>query len=239
MLRDMAKFLFLHLPKTAGTSLRHALQEAYGAEAVSPHVNACFLQNSDLELLNRFTFICGHLSFSDAHRLFPDAAMMTVVRNPVERCLSWYWYARSTSIECLDDAEFLDVHAAKRFDPETFFSLPPAVVFHNIHNRMTRQLGGHACNRHINLEAAFKQAQTTLKQCIWIGRQEHLDQDLQRLSRLFPKLSGLTMPKSNVTAKRSTSTTLSKTTIENIRTLNCFDQPLYEQAWALSAAATG
>ena len=77
----MAKILFLHLPKTAGTSLRHALQEAYGAEAVSPHVNACFLQNSNLELLNRFTFICGHLSFSDVHRLFPDAAIMTVVRN--------------------------------------------------------------------------------------------------------------------------------------------------------------
>ena len=199
----MAKILFLHLPKTAGTSLRHALKEAYGAEAVSPHVNACFLQKNDLELLNRFTFICGHLSLSDAHRLFPDAAIMTVVRNPIERCLSWYWYARSTSINRVDDAEFLDVQAAKQFDLETFFSLPSAVVFHNIHNRMTRQLGGHACDRYINLEVAYKQAQTTLQQCIWIGRQDYLDHDLQRLGRLFPKLSCQSLPRSNVTTNRS------------------------------------
>ena len=235
----MAKILFLHLPKTAGTSLRHALQEAYGTEAVSPHVNACFLQNNDLELLNRFTFICGHLSFSDAHRLFPDAAIMTVVRNPIERCLSWYWYARSASIERIDDAEFLDVQAAKHYEPETFFSLPSAVVFHNIHNRMTRQLGGHACDRHINLEAAFKQAQITLKQCIWIGRQDQLDHDLQRLSRLFPKLSNQAMPRINVTTNRSAASTLNKTIMEKIQTHNYFDHSLYEQAWALSAAAAG
>ena len=235
----MAKILFLHLPKTAGTSLRHALQEAYGAEAVSPHVNACFLQNSNLELLNRFTFICGHLSFSDAHRLFPDAAIMTVVRNPIERCLSWYWYARSTSIDRVADAEFLDVQAAKQFDLETFFSLPSAVVFHNIHNRMTRQLGGHACDRHINLEAAYKQAQTTLKQCIWIGRQDHLDHDLQRLSRLFPKLQCQSIPRSNVTANRSSASTLNNVTLEKIQRHNYFDNYLYEQAWTLSAEASG
>ena len=135
----MAKILFLHLPKTAGTSLRHALKKPM-EQRQSPHVNACFLQKNDLELLNRFTFICGHLSLSDAHRLFPDAAIMTVVRNPIERCLSWYWYARSTSIDRVADAEFLDVQAAKQFDLETFFSLPSAEVFHNIHNRMTSNL---------------------------------------------------------------------------------------------------
>lgn len=235
----MAKFLFLHLPKTAGTSLRHALQEAYGSESVSPHVNACFLKESNLDQLNRYTFICGHLSLIDARQLFPDAAVLTVVRNPIERCLSWYWYARSATISQEADAEFLDVQAAKIYDPDTFFSLPPGITFHNIHNRMTRQLGGHACDRYSNLEAAFQQAQTTLQQCIWIGRQDQLDHDFKRLSRLFPKLTGITLPKSNVTRRHSTETLISRTIAERIQAHNQYDQPLFEQGWALSAAASG
>ena len=235
----MAKFLFLHLPKTAGTSLRLALQEAYGPEAVSPHVNACFLQNENLDLLNQYTFICGHLSFADARRLFPDAATFTVVREPVERCISWYWYARAATINQSAGSEFLDVQAAKNFDMDTFFSLPWGVTFHNIHNRMTRQLGSHACDRYANLEAAYQQAQNTLRQCLWIGRQDQLEEDMQRLSRLFPKLSGLTLPRKNVTENRTNQRTISSITLKNIQAHNRFDQPLYEQACELSAAASG
>lgn len=94
--------LIVHIPKTAGTSFRCALQKDesvrmlydYGSEfhestpelaGIDPRKLAPESEIFDADKLN---FICGHVDYDKyAHCVSPDA-VLSIVRNPVERLVS-------------------------------------------------------------------------------------------------------------------------------------------------------
>ena len=92
-------FALLHIPKTAGTSLRVALEAALGPNAVLPSADYLkrrggkYLSGKDLGKAymgasDGLKLIQGHFSFKELQRLAPEAAVMTVLREPVARVVS-------------------------------------------------------------------------------------------------------------------------------------------------------
>ncbi len=97
--------VYLHVPKTGGTSVRMAAAEYFGDEAMlydygaaahrtSPIVRELFYENKEPERLvewiqeNGVQFISGHFRMNRYPALFPEASLITWVRDPVARVVS-------------------------------------------------------------------------------------------------------------------------------------------------------
>jgi len=83
-----AKLIYLHVPKTAGTSFAALCEENYpGATAI--HTNARY----DAETWTAARVVGGHFHYSYFAAVDPQHVFLAVVRDPVERALSRFrWY---------------------------------------------------------------------------------------------------------------------------------------------------
>jgi hypothetical protein len=222
----MRKFVFVHVPKTAGTSFHHGLRKALGADAVSPSFIATNMTPAQAARLDRFDIISGHISMADVSRYFPDREVLTILRDPVDRCLSWYYFAHKGSTPSFA-SDFL---AAKQHDVESFFDLDYRVIYRNVFNRQVRQLGDHVLNVSADLDKASETAKAVLRSAAWVGRQETLAADLEKLGMRQPELAGLSISTLNTTGERRSVADLNPRTIERIRELNVYDLDLYSFA---------
>lgn len=87
--------LFLHIPKTGGTTLHNILLRNYSASQqkliLGPQDLDDF-QNSTLEERDRFSLIRGHFVFGIHKLISRDYTYITFLRDPKERLLSQYRY---------------------------------------------------------------------------------------------------------------------------------------------------
>lgn len=93
--------IFLHIPKAAGSTLHSVLRGFYPRDAVchipvaKPDREAVYADLS-LEERARIRLIKGHLLFG-IHRHVPDrSTYITVLRHPIDRVVSHYYYVRRT-----------------------------------------------------------------------------------------------------------------------------------------------
>src|SRR5438552_2491662 len=89
--------IFLHIPRTAGTTFVRILERQYGAGAVLDLYDSTVgdrvaaLTSGDMEHLR---VVAGHFSFG-AHRHLPGSCRyVTFLRDPVERVVSHYYFVR-------------------------------------------------------------------------------------------------------------------------------------------------
>jgi hypothetical protein len=89
------KMIFLHLPKCAGTSVLKFLAAAAGAERVAPHLGRVPAYVG-VHCLKEFDVVCGHFTGRVFHHEFAEIRHAVVLRHPVERFLSAYFFLRDT-----------------------------------------------------------------------------------------------------------------------------------------------
>jgi hypothetical protein len=228
----MRKYVFMHVPKTGGTSLQHALRRIVGQDAVSPSFNASNLSEADAARLDRYRVISGHISIADVRRYFPERAILTILRDPAERCVSWYYFARRVP---LSQGASSDVLAAHETDIHGFFGKDKSVIYRNIFNRQVRQLGDHALNVAADHERALDAARGVLREAAWVGLQETLAADFARLAILLEGTSAsFELERLNHTAR--TTGALDATLRAAIARFNEFDCALYDFARGERAA---
>src|SRR5690606_26706641 len=127
---------FVHLQKTAGTSLRERLKEHFGEAGVYPNRSDgpdVFTQYLDVDNLfermrvrgHEVQVVCGHFPFCTMELLKGSFTTFTVLREPVERTLSYLRHHRARTPEDRDKSleEIYD-------DPFRFHGLA--------HNHMTK-----------------------------------------------------------------------------------------------------
>ena len=219
----VTNYLFVHIPKTAGTSFRAGLTKALGEDAVGSFLfSPRRLSQADVNRLDHHRAVVGHFSIEDA-ALFRKRYLLTIVRNPVNRCLSWYYYAHNHP----SSRQLPDWRAAQECTVRDFFFLDRAIIFRNIFNRQVRQLGGHVLDSEINLRVALSRAKKTIRNAAWVGRVETLPDDLLRLRNSSPEFLDFELPKLNITQNRQSQDALDLDTISQIHLLNAFDLDLY------------
>jgi len=91
------RLAFVHIPKTAGTSVRQKLARLYGERALPAMTTLDYPLYSDARLAD-YRFYSGHAYRRDYMRLPADTVLMTVFREPVARAISLYGYFRSITV---------------------------------------------------------------------------------------------------------------------------------------------
>lgn len=116
--------VFLHIPKTAGQTIHTALARAVGPGAVSPirvHTQA----DTEGQLPPGYRLYSGHLDWDMLESLPDPRFTFTVLRDPLERIASFYFYLRREaarlSPEELAHPSRTGMRMAMMCDPDEYF----------------------------------------------------------------------------------------------------------------------
>ena len=86
--------VFLHLPKTAGQSIRIFLNNAFPKRSMFPGQVDHHLAMHSRSDLRKYDLFCGHFSWSALDCLGPESFVFTILRDPAERLISFYRFLR-------------------------------------------------------------------------------------------------------------------------------------------------
>ena len=95
--QDGGVILFLHIPKCAGNSIYSLLSEQFPRGSVyipykSTEENARLIAEMPDHERRRVRVVAAHMPYG-AHQYFPDARYITVLRDPVDRVISSYYFS--------------------------------------------------------------------------------------------------------------------------------------------------
>jgi hypothetical protein len=222
------KFLFDHLPKTGGTAFRTVLEELFGRENVTPHLEG----RSEIWAVQRFSgarLISGHfLSLIPGRDRLFGRNRVTLLRHPIDRAISEYFYWRHHAGEG-GVADKLGEWAQK-YDIGDFFKAREeshetgAVNFCANHfaSRISRDLG--------DRERTLALAMRSLKSYDFIGIYEHLHDSVDMFCWQYRLPPVKKIPRVNVTAARVRVADLDSRTFDRLVAMNDLDTRLYDFA---------
>jgi hypothetical protein len=128
---SLPRLCFVHIPKTAGTSVTQALRAIYG-EATLPAMTTLDYRRYDNTSLQQYRFYKGHAYRRDYLRLPEDTGFFTIIRDPVDRAISLYRYYRGLEADKIGDHFMREaVQLARRGSVMEFiYSDSPFIVEH-------------------------------------------------------------------------------------------------------------
>jgi hypothetical protein len=221
------ELVYIHIGKTGGTSFRNILNSAFGISFCSEPFVQKYMDAEDQRQYDTYPVICGHISRSDQLKFFPHRKIITILREPVDRCFSFINYVKSFPRESLEIAKDIN-----RLSLKEWIDTPAA--YQNLHNTMVRQLGGHMLDETANFPVLLENAKQTLRDALWFGRQETMSTDIARLSQILE--CELDMTYSNVTPNRPSLLNEPQEIIDLIVDLNAYDIQLWK--WAEQQIST-
>lgn len=221
--------IFLHIPKTAGTTLdqiifRHyPFHEVYGTGSISQQGVERF-QNMPEEERRNYRLIKGHMTFGIHQYTFGPWAYFTFFRHPIERTIShFYSICRSPhhpSFNIIRENQ-LDLKQCLEIgwlDP----------MLDNGHTRLLSDVwakvpAGGCTEEHL------EKAKANLSQIRVVGLTEQFDASLLLLGRAFG-WKHLYYSRQNVTANRPSQRNLPPETMAAVQAANQLDKKLYDYA---------
>lgn len=229
-----AALIFVHIPKAAGTTLNRILEQQYKPTRIFAIKVLTFQQ--DLQRLKslpesdrqKIKVLRGHFHHG-MHTLLPtDSVYMTVVRDPVDRLISHYYYVSSLPNHYLHD-QIKTQHMSLKDYACSNLTL-------EVDNHQTRMLaGGDEVQDPIgqaSTQMLERAKQNLREQFAVVGIAERFDETLILLKELFDWSLPLYY-KRNVTRGRPKKERISEADRHAIETRNALDMELYRYANAL------
>ncbi len=221
ILTSMDKIIFLHIPKTAGTTFRQQVLDRVYKNENCFHINRRnnpveeFLK-LDSQAKRNLLLITGHLQYGFHGYLDEDCRYITFLRDPIGRIISHYNFTKQNKLinkEIIQKNLTLKEYALSDLSPE-------------LDNGQTRQLSG--LNVPINKidQNVLNAAKINISKHIDIGITEQFDESLILLKEKYNWQGFLLYYKENVSRKKR-SVVIDDDTIEAIKLRNRYDVELY------------
>ena len=225
--------IFLHIPKTAGTTLdqiifrNYPLSQVYMTGLVAQQGVENFQNMTKAERRN-YRLLKGHMSFG-IHEHVPDSwAYFTFFRDPIERTISQFYFTLRTPRHPIHDY----IHEKKMGLKECLEAgLDP--MLHNGHTRLLAGVWAKLPPGECTAEH-LEQAKANLSQVKVVGLTEQFDASLLLLGKAFG-WNRLFYTRKNVTAGRPSQKNLSPETTAAVTAANQLDIELYNYAKTLFA----
>ncbi len=199
-------WIFLHMQRTAGTSIQNHLRESFGDKFFAEHGDTLYRHAPGR--LSCYDVFAGHFNF-DSLRFIPrqSLSLFTFLREPKERLLSLYYFLRAH--EPGADNFDLQMDLANRLNAEDFFEHQHIRTLFPFWNHMCWSIMGHRqWQEWFSTLAQAKDTNTTeklieekirpaivrrLEKFAFIGLQEDFDSSVQRLFRIMGQEPPATM----------------------------------------------
>ncbi|MCI0631918.1 MAG: sulfotransferase domain-containing protein [Phycisphaerales bacterium] len=198
------KLYFLHIMKTAGTTLKSLIEQNYPMDLIPPCTPEALLTleserlgipKSDLDktaVLSAFRYICSHTNMTE---ILPEGFQwITVLRDPVARLRSLFRHWQTFTDAELDGAdrrsgENKRSSQLKRLSRsktlEEFLAVDDQIVLRNFHNGMAKTLVGHypRCKPDfLSDDELLAEAKSTIDRMLCVGLTEQFEQFVRLLS---------------------------------------------------------
>lgn len=239
--------IFVHIQKTAGTSMIDLIKQHYQQKHVISHGNylegvdpARFQDNSwlDEKAIDSFRnvpFLSGHFGYDFAKLFMSERYSFTFLRDPVERVLSFYYFCRNR-----DPNEYKIYRLCQQLSLDEFLKkgLEHSEVNAHIWNNQVWQLAcgfGDPENRGLSSfvpEELLDRAIKHLDHFSYIGFTETFEEDRDNIFRDLDICPPKEKFASNANRGRPTSKDLPGPTLELLKQLTQLDQVIYQRAWA-------
>lgn len=240
--------VFLHIQKTAGTSIVDTARLFYPSDLVS-HADYMSLP---FEEINKRRFVSGHFGYSFARPLMADRFSFTFLRNPLERLVSMYYFCRAR-----DPAEYDIYRLARAHTFDEFLHLAlrreagvSDMMYHRLWNHQAWQLaagwgplhGDHDDGNRLRADGnsgldelgaaeIHDLAAAHLCEFDHIGFQEDFENDCRTIFSALKCRNPQSLHHSNATASRPRLVDLPQSTIEKMMKLTEIDREIYNIAW--------
>jgi hypothetical protein len=232
---------FLHIPKTAGTTLNSILAREYapdecheimmrGMSWILPKpaiIRRPLISFSKIRRLRsaarnqpNLRLVRGHFDLSIARHLPADTRFFTLLRDPVERAISHYYHYRRRPVD--------RIHPLAMRSTLTEWVSACGIV--EMDNGQTRRLAGEmnlACGR--VTPATLERAMSRLAQFAVVGLTERFDESVLLLQHAFG-WKRQSAAASNVGENRPARVEVSEAALQVIEDCNRFDRELYRFA---------
>lgn len=225
--------IFLHIPKAAGTSLQEVVVRQYAG-------GKCYRFTGDTqqwldfpnlpeEERSSYDALIGHVHFGVHRFLLEPATYMTMLRDPIDRVVSHYYYVKS------DPSHYLHERVVKHDYTLEEFAITRAS--HELDNDQVRWL---TVKHHFEVPIGSVD-RTLLEEAKWnlqhgievLGLTERFDESLLCFQKAFGWHDVTVRERKNVNAERPPLLQIEPEALEAIRITNRYDIELYEFAKAL------
>lgn len=226
--------IFYHLPKTAGTTLNGILKQNYAPQRIvessaDTHAFVADMETWPEAKFRRIKLLKGHFPFG-VHTLFPQKTRcFTLLRDPVERVISYYYHAVRNPNHYLYDL----IHD-NDWSLEDLMERGIPIMMNDAQVRLISGVWGEPDFGKID-ETILETAVENLRSCAVVGLTEKFDDSILLLQNAFG-WANVGYKSSNLGTNRPQQDQLSASMLETIKKHNLFDQLLYEEAKRLFAA---
>jgi len=239
--------VFLHLPKTAGTTLRYIIDPHFAESDICPLYNRSEFEGINSQSIDEFQYTRGHIPYELLEKIITSKrTWITMLRDPIERYISQFYFLQAKPVTlptlCVryteDDVQTFSSMTLSEFvnSPSFIFNLAsrdvqarwlattinfdsPAEWLHAFNESLTRETD-------INIDLGLER----LSGFDLIGLTERFQDSLFMLSYFFCWPPVLRAGKLNVTTGKPRRDNLSKSIVDRIVELNVSDQLLYVHA---------
>jgi hypothetical protein len=220
--------IFVHIPKTAGTSLRHVLRKQYGRERMTNVRALCTetldtrMQAANRERLGRDHVLLGHMIYGAHRHLSGSPTYMSMVREAVDRVVSDYYYVCRTPSH-----DFYDPVVSDNYSLDDYVRSGITVYTNNIQTRMLSGVGRDTPFGKCTREMLSQAKENIESHFAVVGVTERFEESIILMKRRF----GWGLPiyiTRNRTSDRPSRPEIPESTRALIREYNALDFELYE-----------
>jgi hypothetical protein len=221
------RLVFDHFPKTAGQAINAWLRNALGDGSVSPNSDGCHR-----ELLKRageYPIISAHVHYADAGGLDPRFQYATLLREPMDRTISWLYFVAHNHERDELPGLYEEVEAFLASDGRELASGLGSTIVNPMVNHYAAILGHCDCGDQELLNSAF----LAIQHYDCVGIYERLAGFVAGLAELIGIPAPAALQPVNVTVERPAADGISDKLRNRLLALTDLDRQLYRRVATL------